>query len=160
MTVTYEDVWECFGTTVNRDFLHLVVGKTIGAGEFRIVFEHEHRSDLVLKFEPRGQSFQNIAEWDFWNENKNNKRVGRWLAPCDYISPCGIILVMRRTTKPTKKDYPNMVPEFLTDLKRQNFGMYRGRLVAHDYGLYNVKTSTKRKKAKWWGDHARSEDDG
>ena len=157
MTISYQDVWDSFGTTVNRELLTMMIGKTLGAGEFRIVFEHEHRKDLVLKFETRAQSFQNIAEWDFWNDNKDRKRVAAWLAPCEFISPCGIILAQKKTTKPVEADYPKMVPEFLTDLKRTNFGMYRGRLVAHDYGLYNVNTPTKRKKAKWWGDKARSE---
>jgi hypothetical protein len=157
MTISYQDVWDCFGTTLNREFFHLIVGQTLGAGEFRIVFEHLHRDDLVLKFETHAQSFQNIAEWDFWNDNKKNKRVAQWLAPCEFISPCGIILAMKKTIRPVPADYPKTVPEFLTDLKRTNFGMYEGRLVAHDYGLYNVNAPTKRKKAKWWGVDARSE---
>ncbi len=152
MTISYQDVWECFGTTVNRDFFHMIVGKVIGAGEFRIVFEHEHRDDLVLKFEPNANSFQNIAEWDFWRDNKDNKRVARWLAPCVYLSPCGIIMAQKKTTKPTEADFPNMVPEFLTDLKRRNFGLLDEVLVAHDYGLHRVTVPTKRKKASWW-DH-------
>ena len=157
MTVTYQDVWDSFGTTVNRDFFHMMVGKIIGAGVFRITFACEVRDDLVLKFEPGSQPFQNVAEWDFWNDNKNDKKVAPWLAPCEFISPCGIILAMKKTVRPVPADYPNMVPEFLTDLKRTNFGMYEGRLVAHDYGLYNVNTPTKRKKAKWWDVNTRSE---
>jgi hypothetical protein len=152
MTISYQDVWECFGTTVNRDFFHMIAGKTIGAGEFRIVFEHEHRPDLVLKFEPHAQSFQNVAEWDFWNDNMDDKKIAAWLAPCEFISPCGIILAQKKTTKPVLSDYPNTVPSFLTDLKRRNFGLYEGRLVAHDYGLYRVTPSMRRKKASWW-DH-------
>ncbi len=150
MTVTHDDVYENFGNTVNRDFFYMIAGVVLGAGEFRIVYEHAHRDDLVLKFEPHSQSFQNISEWDFWNYNKDDKRVARWLAPCEFISPCGTILAMKKTTEPEKSDYPNTVPGFLTDLKRKNFGMLDSRLVAHDYGLYNVDTPTKRKKANWW----------
>ncbi len=153
MTITHDNVYNSFGTTVSREFFYTIVGEVLGAGEFRRVYEHAHRDDLVLKFETNAQSFQNIAEWDFWNDNKANKRVARWLAPCEFISPCGIILAMKKTTVPQLVDYPNMVPEFLTDLKRTNFGMYEGRLVTHDYGLYNVNTPTKRKKAKWWDDN-------
>lgn len=152
MTITHQDVYGCFGNTLNRELFYMILGETLGAGEFRIVYEHVQRDDLVLKWEPHAQSFQNIAEWEFWEENKNDKKVARWLAPCEYISPCGIILAQKKTTKPEKADYPNMVPEFLTDLKRRNFGMLNGKLVAHDYGLHNVKVPTKRKKAKWW-DH-------
>lgn len=150
MTITFDEIFECFGTTVNRDFFHMITGDIIGAGEFRIVFEHAHRKDLVLKFEPHAQSFHNIAEWDLWQDNRDNKPVARWLAPCEFISPCGIILAQKKTGKPQPSDYPNMVPEFLTDLKRKNFGLYEGRLVAHDYGLYNADIPTKRKKASWW----------
>ncbi len=152
MTVTFDEVYECFGTTVNRDFLRMIAGDILGAGAFRIVFQHEHRKDLVLKFEPRAHSFHNIAEWDFWTDNQDNEAIARWLAPCEYISPCGIILVMKKTSKPRAEDYPNMLPAFLTDLKRKNFGMYKGHLVSHDYGMYQMKVSTRRTKAKWYGD--------
>lgn len=152
MTIKYQDVWECFGTTVNRDFFTMITGDIIGAGEFRIVFECELRDDLVLKFEPHAKSFQNVAEWDFWNDNKDRKSVARWLAPCEFISSCGIVLAQKKTTKPERRDYPKTVPEFLTDLKRRNFGLLDGKLVAHDYGLYNVDTPTKHRKASWW-DH-------
>jgi hypothetical protein len=153
MTIVHEDVFSCFQTTVNREFFYMIAGGILGAGEFRIVYEHAHRDDLVLKFEPNSQSFQNIAEWDFWNDHKDNKRVARWLAPCEFISPCGIILAMKKTLRPGLADYPNMMPEFLTDLKRRNFGMLDGRLVAHDYGLYRVTPVIKRRKADWWGDN-------
>ena len=152
MTITHQQVFESFGTTVNRNFFNMMVGDIIGAGDFRIVYGHAQRDDLVLKWEPNARSFQNVAEWEFWQDNKENKRIARWLAPCEFISPCGIILAMKKTTKPERSQYPKMMPEFLADLKRTNFGLLDGRLVAHDYGLYNVDTLTKRKKAKWW-DH-------
>lgn len=152
MTITHQQVWESFGTSVNRDFFNFIVGDIIGAGEFRIVYAHAHRPDLVLKFEPDSHSFQNVSEWEFWMDNKKDKKVARWLAPVSYISPCGIILAMKRTTKPARASYPKMLPAFLTDRKRQNFGLYKGKLVAHDYGLYNVTVPTKRKKADWWGE--------
>ncbi len=152
MTITFDEVHECFGTTVNRDFLRMIAGDILGAGAFRIVFQHEHRKDLVLKFEPRAHSFHNIAEWDFWHDNKNRKSVARWLAPCAFISPCGAILAMKKTSKPQLKDYPKKLPRFLTDLKRKNFGLYKGKLVAHDYGLYRVNVPTDRARADWWGD--------
>lgn len=152
MTIEHQDVYGSFGTTVSREFFYLIVGENLGTGEFRRVYEHAHRDDLVLKFETNAQSFQNIAEWEFWNDNKANKKIARWLAPCEFISNCGIILAMKKTTKPQLIDYPSTVPEFLTDLKRQNFGMLDGRLVTHDYGLYNTNVPLKRKKAAWWGD--------
>ncbi len=152
MTISHQDVYGCFENTINRELFTLFVGDIIGAGEFRIVYEHEHRDDLVLKFETTAQSFQNITEWEFWNNNKGDKKVARWLAPCEFISPCGLILAMKRTTKPHLTDYPKRMPEFLVDRKRANFGLLNGRLVAHDYGLYSVTVPTKRKKVDWWDD--------
>jgi hypothetical protein len=160
VTITHDDVYGCFGNTINRELFTMMVGDILGAGEFRIVYNHMHRTDLVLKFEPNAQCFQNIAEWEFWHDNKKNKKVAQWLAPCEYISPCGIVLAMKKTTKPQLIDYPKRVPEFLTDLKRTNFGMLGGRMVAHDYGLYNVDTPTKPKVAKWWDAKVGSGNDG
>ncbi len=150
MTITDQDVYGCFGNTVTREFFYMITGDVLGAGEFRIVYEHKHRRDLVLKFEPDAQSFQNIMEWEFWHDNKDNKKVAQWLAPCEFISGCGLILAMKKTTKLECSQYPNTVPEFLTDLKYRNFGTLNGKLVAHDYGMHRANISVKRKKANWW----------
>jgi len=148
--ITDEDVFGCFGTTVNRDFFRSVVGDVLGAGVSRIVYKHKQRDDLVLKFEPFEESFQNVTEWEFWQTNKDDKKVCPWLAPCEFMSPCGMILMMKRTTPPVKAEYPRTLPAFLSDHKRTNFGMLDGRLVCHDYGFYNVKVPMRRKKVEWW----------
>jgi hypothetical protein len=117
-----------------------------------VVFECPLRDDLVLKIEVASESFQNIVEWELWQDNRDYKKVAQWLAPCEFISPCGIILAMKKTTKPTPSDYPKSMPYFLVDFKYTNFGMLDGRLVAHDYGRHRVTASTRRKKVEWWGD--------
>ncbi len=152
MTITHQNVYGSFSNTMNREFFNLMTGAILGAGQFRIVYEHLHRDDLVLKWEPNSHSFQNIAEWEFWQDHKDDKKIARWLAPCEFISPCGVIMTQKKTAEPERSQYPRTVPEFLCDLKRRNFGMLDGELVAHDYGLHHVKVSTKRKKAEWW-DH-------
>lgn len=154
MMPTHKDVYDCFPTTISRDFFCMIAGEVLGTGAFRVVYEHCHRDDLVLKVEPDAQSFQNIVEWEFWNDNRNHKKIAQWLAPCEFISPCGTILAMKRTAEPHHTDYPKKMPYFITDLKRKNFGMLNGKLVAHDYGLYRVTPSTKREKADWWGDES------
>jgi hypothetical protein len=145
-----QDVYGSFSNTVSRELFYMITGQVLGTGVDRVVYEHRHRDDLVLKFEVASNCFQNIAEWDFWHDNKDDRKVARWLAPCEFISPCGIILAMKKTIKPTETDYPKTVPAFLTDLKRDNFGMLDGKLVAHDYGLYLIDVPTKRKKVNWW----------
>lgn len=152
MTITHQNIYGSFSNTINREFFSMMMGGVLGAGEFRIVYEHMHRDDLVLKWEPNSQSFQNIAEWEFWQDYKDEKTVARWLAPCEFISPCGVILAQKKTTEPERSHYPKTMPEFLCDLKRRNFGLLNGKLVAHDYGMHIVKVPTKRKKVTWW-DH-------
>ena len=146
------EVFGHFGSTVGRDFFRMVTERVIGVGAFRVVYEHAHRPDLVLKFETGAENFQNIMEWEFWDDHKDDKKVAAWLAPCEFISPCGTVLAMKKTVTPLLSEYPKTVPAFLTDLKRKNFGMLNGKLVAHDYGWCRLKPSTRRRKADWWGD--------
>lgn len=53
---------EYFVSTVGKDLLNLVVGDRIGYGIGREVFEYLPDKSLVIKFETKGQSFQNIIE--------------------------------------------------------------------------------------------------
>lgn len=149
--MTDEDIFDHFSGTVSRDFFRMITGEVLGAGVFRVVYDCPLRTDLVLKFESSAGDFQNVIEWEFWEANKEDKKTAAWLAPCEFISPCGTVLAMKKTTKPTLSDYPKNIPEFLTDRKYANFGMLDGKLVAHDYGLYSVKIPMRLRKADWWG---------
>jgi hypothetical protein len=44
---------------------------------------------------------------------------------------------------------PDMIPAFLTDIKRENFGWYDGRIVCVDYAMHLDNLSTRLKKATW-----------
>lgn len=109
---------------------HLFVGSMIARGTYREVYELMHDASLVLKYEARPRCFNNAIEWEIWNEVKGAE-LARWLAPCIQISFSGSFLIQARTQPIT--EMPDEVPDFLADLKLENFGLYEGRVVAHDY---------------------------
>ena len=139
-----------FTTTISTDFFRLICGDVIGYGVGRTVYECEIRPDLVVKIETPSHSFQNQAEWRIWSEWRYDADMKRWLAPCEAISPCGTVLLQKRTEPFPADAYPKKLPKFLTDTKRSNFGMFEKRVVCHDYALVVTTLSTAMVKADWW----------
>lgn len=130
-----------FCDPVARDLFHLICGEPIGFGVGRIVFEHAIDKTCVVKFENTAGSFQNIHEWDLWKQHSRaHTSTAKWLAPCVSLSGNGIILVQKKTKKvPWEFTLPKMVPNILNnDLKRDNWGLYKGTLVCHDYGRHDA----------------------
>lgn len=143
---------EYFKDTVERDFFNMQCPELLGSGMSREVWAVGFDNKYVIKFE-RGRVFQNIKEWELWNEISATKQ-GKWLAPCINISENGRVLIMQRT-KPAKTEaYPEKMPEFLTDFKYKNYGMFGKQLVCHDYGTNLSSTwgacSGRTKKANWY----------
>ncbi|MBG6194786.1 hypothetical protein IWQ52_002300 [Labrenzia sp. EL_159] len=50
---------------------------------------------------------------------------------------------------PASFELPDKLPTFLTDIKRENFGLFDGRLVCIDYATTIMDASTRLKKADW-----------
>lgn len=107
---------------------------------------------FVVKVEdPKQGMFQNVSEWQVW-EYVRSTPMEKWFAPCKAISPCGLYLIQSRVEPLRKADLPAKMPAFLSDLKRENFGMLGKRLVCSDYGLviYAIRSASKRLvKANW-----------
>ena len=144
------EVAEYFKSTIAKDFLDLFAGERIGRGMSRAVYEHGQDSSLVVKIEISAQRFQNIQEWENWRTWREDKRVARWLAPCVDISPCGMVLLQKRTRPLEQSELPDKLPHFLTDTKIENFGMLDGKVVCHDYALLISGISHRQRKARWW----------
>lgn len=128
----------------------MVAGEKLGSGIARTAYVNLLDSTKVVKIEDVSCSFQNVLEWETWQRIQHTKHA-RWFAPCFSISPCGMVLIQGRTTTPSR--YPPKVPAFLTDLKRSNYGSYKGRFVCHDYGmtlLMENGMTTRMRKASWW----------
>lgn len=146
-----------------RDTMEMILGKKLGGGVGRTVFVYDLDPRFVVKVEESG--FQNIVEREIWSAVMGSKFM-RWFAPVYKISPCGTVLMMWRTLPAPRSAFPTMVPEFIGDLKHSNFGLYRNRLVCHDYGtlcnfLAAVPARVKMRRAKWWDpEDGSSFDDG
>lgn len=135
-----------------EDSFNLLCGKLLGEGMHRKVFECKIRKDLVVKVEVDAmRSFANVFEQQFWDSYSEVKEIKKWLAPCEFLSPDARVLLQAKCDKiPSNFKMPSEIPEFLTDLKLDNFGILDGRLVCVDYAITISNPSTKLKEASWW----------
>ncbi|MEQ8308086.1 MAG: hypothetical protein RIA09_16245 [Hoeflea sp.] len=141
------------GGTMATDLYSLCTGKELGQGCSRLVFDFALDQTCVIKFETAGGSFDNVVEWDVWNAYRFDKRMSKWLAPCVSISPCGSILIQKKTTPIYKDRLPKKIPRVFTDLKETNWGLLDGRPVCHDYGnhrIFNGGDLYRLVNADWW----------
>lgn len=147
----YEEIHEL--PVSARDLAALFLGKKLGSGMSRDVYEFTFNRDYVVKVENSSGSFQNIIEWEIWNNVQYMPSVSKWFAPCVNISPCGVFLIQRKVIQQDPKKYPKKVPYFFKDTKYENFGTVDGKLVCCDYGTFLREDhfNTKRmKNADWW----------
>lgn len=148
-----EIVGPYFGNVIAKDLFRLLLGDEIGRGMSRYVYPLTQNRDLVVKFEAESYHFQNVKEWENWHEYSEYEKVSRWLAPCEAISPCGTVLLQKRTQPvPANFEWPEKIPGFLTDTKRGNFGLLDGRLVCHDYANILANPRVRETRADWWED--------
>ena len=140
-----------------RQAFNLLCDEKIGAGMSRTVFSSLLLPDCVIKTEDSHGKFQNVIEWETWRRVVGTP-ASRWFAECKWISGDGSILIMERTRPPAESDYPTMMPVFLSDFKRKNYGMAltkkfgKGVLVCHDYGthlMFDHGMSKRMRKADW-----------
>jgi hypothetical protein len=133
---------------IKNDWFNLCVGKKLGSGSSRDVYEYLLDGDFVLKIEEGTYSFKNVLEWQLWLDSEFLE-LKNWLAPIRYISPCGSILMQKRVYPCLPTDLPDKVPSCLTDLKLENWGWYNGKIVCCDYANHINSYSMKLKKADW-----------
>jgi hypothetical protein len=145
-----------FTSVIARDFFDLMAGEKIGHGIGRDVYACKIDKTLVLKIERASHSFQNVAEWELWDQLRETQ-MSKWLAPCVNISENGTILLMKRTMPiiPGVTKLPASAPRFLNDFKYQNFGIFQKHVVCHDYGRHNAVaagylTISKMKRVRFW----------
>lgn len=141
------------GDITMQPLFRALCGKRLGDGHSRAVYECELNPEYVVKFCIYEGGFQNVWEWETWLELRSSKWHSEWLAPCVSISPCGSILIQKRTKPLGKRRLPAKVPKFLSDVHRSNFGVYKGRIVAHDYAINHLmrhgRTKALKKTPKW-----------
>lgn len=136
------------------DAFNMLCGDVLGSGLHRKVFECKLRPDLVVKVEnakdEEYRNFANVFEQNFWDSNQYYQKVSIWLAPCEYLSPDGRILLQKKCMPVTQAelDAVNFLPKFLTDIKPENFGRYEGRIVCIDYAITILHPDAKLRKIK------------
>lgn len=134
-----------------REARWMLCGDKIGEGSARKVYHCRINDQYVIKIETMGGSFQNVSEWNTWTWLCDGP-MAKWFAPCEFISPCGLILMQRKVEPVRKSDLPKRLPEFLCDLKPENFGFMDGRFVCCDYGTVAsaIRTASRRFVAAEW----------
>lgn len=130
------------------DLARVICGNELGSGIARTAFVCRIDPTKVVKIENAAGSFQNVKEWEIWQALRWSDQK-KWLAPCVEISPCGMVLIQARTETPPRSRMPKRVPRWMTDFKRENWGLYQGRVVCHDYGV-NVGEFTARMRTPDW----------
>ena len=138
---------------VLEEAFNVLAGDLIGEGLYRQVFACRIDPTLVIKVEQElGRSsprFANTIEWDNWGNYLYEDDVKKWLAPCVMISPNGRVLVQKRVEPIPPSQLPKKIPRFLTDIKKENFGYYEGRVVCCDYTMLLTNTRRGVKNARW-----------
>lgn len=151
------DANEWMQLPLENEIFETLCGPKIGSGMSRSVFECNLDSSVVIKIEDvtKGKYYQNLFEWQTWLEVRETP-YAHWFAPCVSISNFGGVLIQKKTRKPRSKNaYPKKMPTFMGDFKYTNYGMYKGKLCAHDYGrnlLMQHGLSSKKKVVEWWND--------
>lgn len=143
-----DKVKDYFRTNViSFELFDLMIGDHIATGAFREVFYYRPDHNFVIKFELNEQSFDNSTEWRIWNYFAK-KPLGKWLAPCVEISPCGVILIQRHCADVVGPELPAEVPHLFTDLKPSNWGLYKKRVVCRDYANLRLMEQSDVKKMR------------
>lgn len=112
----------------------LLLGKFIGSGVHRKVYEHATNNKWVVKLQ-ESQCFSNIIEYEIWC-TVSYTEYAKWFAPVYWISDNGKVSIQHKVKPITKKNQhliPDKIPYFFTDLKPDNFGFIGKQLVCHDY---------------------------
>jgi hypothetical protein len=137
---SYADEPITYGKMLQYDINSCLLGRKLGEGSYREVYEHATDPTKVVKIESAlGDDFCNVVEWELWRdlEDRDDQELLRWFAPCYHISGFGRVLIQARTKK--LKALPREIPSVFTDLKLSNWGLYKGRPVCHDYGFHRAQ---------------------
>lgn len=123
-----------------EDAMDLLCGDLIGEGETRKVYDFSVIPGYVIKVERDYSKFRNQMEFQAWESVCAVHSVGKWFAPILKMSASGRFLIMEKTRRPERHEWAKKLPWYLTDRKRENFGisLKSGLFVAHDYGHHNL----------------------
>lgn len=142
-----ERVAKEFGREVQGDMNHLFLGDRLGGGSTREVYVDRLHPSRVVKVEESG--FQNVMEHQVWS-SVCDTYWAPWFAQVYWISANGRVLIQQRVRQPGKNapPLPEMVPDFLADVRETNWGLVGKRWVLCDYG-HNYLLRCGMRDCKW-----------
>ncbi len=149
--------WEDYNKSFLTDGIRFMCGELLGDGISREVFVYRGNANFVVKVEINTTArFQNVMEYNFWQDAKGCSEIMKWIAPCVRISPYGNWMIQERTMPVTLAELRKRhkrIPVWLSDSKDTNWGrLPNGKIVCHDYGIHLAVPSMRAamKKADWW----------
>lgn len=133
------------------DLLDFTFGGNLGTGSARAVYTLKDNEKYCIKLDFGGH-FDNVVEWEIWNNLQKHPEIGKFLCPCISISPGGKFLIQQKTIPVTLDEMPKMIPDCFTDTKIENWGRIGKRIVCHDYANHKFMNGDKHKMVKvdWW----------
>lgn len=145
MSVDSYDLVSGLSSDVLREFANFTLGKKLGGGMSREVFVNRADPNTIIKVENSGIHNQNTMEWLIWEQFKHVKSIAKWLCPCHTSSYNGTFLIMDYARDMLPDEKPKKVPEFISDVKLENFGILNGKPVLRDYGTITLALHDKLK---------------
>ena len=135
-----------------RDLEDIIIGKKLGFGIDRTVFEFYFSDNKVIKIATGSEGrANNQIEYKLWDEIQNTK-YDKWFAKCFGVSPNGKYLIQEKIKFKDISKYPKEIPHFFTDIKTENYGWTdKGKFVCCDYSRQIITNgiTSRMKKVKW-----------
>lgn len=134
------------------DLINSMCGDFIAEGSSRIVYDCRTMPGHVVKI-AKDNSKDNILEYEFYH-SLIHQDSQKWLAPCNWISDNGKFMFQKKAVQLTEQNshkIPDLIPDFLTDVKFDNFGFIGKQFVAIDYAfsVYYCSSNYKTKMVKF-----------
>lgn len=115
------------------------------------IFKPDERYVVKIERNTKGTDFTNASEWRNYINCVSWTQFSKWLAPCEYISWSGRILIQRRIKHKAPELYPKKIPSLFTDLKYSNYGWIGKQFVCCDYPFLILGVKFRMKTTRWWG---------
>lgn len=138
---------------VSLEFADFFLGKYLGSGVSRHVFEYALDTSYVIKIDVSNYN-ANAMEHAIWETVEYVPKLAQWFAPVKRMSTNARIMMQKKAD--VNKDlalYPKSVPAFFTDIKDSNYGFIKGKFVCVDYAstlLLDLVDNYKMKKVNWF----------
>lgn len=127
-----------------------VIGKLIGEGKSRLVYEYLPDPNWVVKINKENVNYFGIeavhdanADEYFWYNELKKIGLHTWLAECKYSND---LFLMRRAGNLTPGKYA--IPMWFKDTNADNWGLINNKLVSIDYAWFHIK-----KQPTWYIDN-------